>query len=104
MSEQKVLEFEVPCCYSGRTCVETYHAVISLKTGQVLRVIHAVRCKSLGYVPKYKFYQSDDVILVSYYATTRGNTRLKILWKPEGVPEDLAKAVALQALVPDGEE
>jgi len=105
VSEKEALEFDVPCCSSRRTCMDTYHAVISLKTGQVLRTIHAVRCHRLGYAPvKYKFYPSDDVILVSFYKTTRDNVRLKILWKPEEVPEDLALAVARQALVPYVEE
>jgi len=97
-----VLEFDRPCCNSRRTCRDTFHAIISLRTGQILRKIRAVRCYRLGFASvKYRFYPSDDVILVAYYETTRQNVRLQVLWKPESVTEEFAYNFALLVLKPE---
>jgi tRNA U55 pseudouridine synthase TruB len=43
---------------------------------------------------KYKFYPSDDVVLVSYYVSNRGVHHISILWKPQHVStEEVMRAV-----------
>jgi hypothetical protein len=56
-----------------------------------------VRCYR-GITKKYKFYPSEDVILVHYYRSARGVNYLKILWKPGSLPENVAVEVARRAL------
>jgi len=89
MSE-KYIEFEAPCCYSIRTCHDTAHYIVSLRSKRVLKVIEAVRCYK-GYTKKYKFYPSDDVALISYYKSNRGVHYIRVLWKPESV--DVSKVI-----------
>jgi hypothetical protein len=87
------IEFYAPCCHSVRSCNAMADYVISLRTRRVLRTIEAVRCKR-GIVKKYKFYPSNDVVLVSYYVSNRGVHHIKILWKPQNVTtEEVERAV-----------
>jgi len=67
-STTNYLVFEAPCCSSIRECNVKAHYVISVLNAKILRVIRAVRCYR-GYTVKYKFYPSDDVILVHHYVS-----------------------------------
>jgi hypothetical protein len=91
------IEFEAPCCYSVRTCYDTEHLIISLKTMRALRRIEAVRCYR-GYTKKYKFYPSDNVILVYHYVSNRNVHYIRVLWKPENLDESKAIEVVRKAL------
>ena len=65
MSE-RYIEFEAPCCFSIRTCRDTAHYIILVKPPRILKIIEPVRCER-GIRKKYKFYPSENVVLVSYY-------------------------------------
>jgi hypothetical protein len=91
------LEFNAPCCTSARTCRHTAHYIISLTNARILRKINAVRCYQ-GIEEKYKFYPSDDVILVHYYCSTRGVNYLQVLWKPQSIDVNRAVEVARKAI------
>jgi len=97
---ESVLEFEVPCCNSVRTCNPTEHAihVISLTRFRVLRTIEPVRCQRIGHVPKFKFYPSGAVALVHVYLSNRRNVYINVLWKPPEVDEQTVKDITLIAL------
>ena len=98
MSESRgYVEFEAPCCNSVRTCRDTAHYVISLKSRRILKRIDAVRCYR-GYSVKYRLYVNSDVIVVFHYVSNRGVNYLRALWKPEGVDESRAVEVARRAL------
>jgi hypothetical protein len=94
---EKYVEFEAPCCHSVRTCYDTSHYIISLRTAKVLRRIPAVRCYK-GLTRKYKFYPSGEVILVYHYVSNRGVNYIKILWKPENIDVNKAVDAARKAL------
>jgi hypothetical protein len=67
--------------------------VISLRTKRILRAISAVRC-GRGIVKKYKFYPSDDVIIISYYVSNRGVHYISVKWKPPHIStEEVMRAV-----------
>jgi hypothetical protein len=67
--------------------------VISLRTHKILRTIEAVRC-GRGIVKKYKFYPSNDVVLISHYISNRGVHHISILWKPQNITvEEVMRAV-----------
>ena len=91
------LVFEAPCCSSIRECNVKAHYVISVLNAKILRVIRAVRCYR-GYTVKYKFYPSDDVILVHHYVSNRGVNYINLLWKPPNLSEDEALLIARKAL------
>jgi len=89
---------EKPCCYSERECAVRYHAVVSIKTRRVLRYVNAVRCERLPQRPKYKFYPTNDVVLVEHYRSNRGKVSIKILWKPENISDYEVLRTVCQAL------
>jgi len=94
---ESYIEFYAPCCFSERSCSAMADYIISLRFKRVLRVIRPVRC-GRGVTRKYKFYPSDDVILVSYYVSNRGVHHVKILWKPKGVTVEEAVRATMKAL------
>jgi len=64
---------------------------------RILRAIDAVRCYR-GISRKFKFFPSQDVILVKYYISNRGVHYITVLWKPESLTEKQAKMLAALAL------
>jgi hypothetical protein len=98
-NQNNFLIFEAPCCASVRECSVRKVYVVGIRNGKpkILRAIDAVRC-SRGITKKIKFYPSNDVVLVEHYVSNRGNHYIKILWKPEGITEEQAKASASLAL------
>jgi hypothetical protein len=97
--QTSVLEFDAPCCESLRECSVRRIYIIGIRNNKakILREIDAVRCYR-GIRKKFKFYPSDDVVLARYYRSNRGNHHITILWKPQNMTEDQAKAYAALAL------
>jgi len=91
------IEFEAPCCYSVRECTVRALYIISLTSKKVLREIEAVRC-ARGYQKKFKFYPADNVVLVHYYRSNRGNVSINVIWMPEGVPKEQVEYAVKKAL------
>jgi len=97
-NQNNFLVFEAPCCGSVRECsVRKLYIIGIRKTPRVLRTIDAVRCRR-GVRKFIKFYPSNDVVLISYYRSNRGNHYITVLWKPENITEEQAKAFASRAL------
>jgi hypothetical protein len=96
-SQAQYIEFYAPCCHSIRSCSATADHIISLRTKKILRTIRAVRC-GRGIVKKYKFYPSNDVVLVSHYISNRGVHHIKVLWKPQNVTTEEVLSVVRRAL------
>jgi hypothetical protein len=96
---QQPLEFEAPCCESVRECNIRKIYIIGFRNGKpkILRAFDAVRC-SRGERKKFKFYPSQDVILVHYYRSNRGNHYINVIWKPQNITEDQARLLAAAAL------
>jgi len=103
MSENYIL-VEAPCCASIRECnVRALYVIGTRGRGRILRTINAVRCYR-GESKKVKIYPSNDIIVVEYYVTTRGNPKITVVWKPENMSMEDALRVAKRVLGVEEEE
>jgi hypothetical protein len=87
-----------PSCWSQRTCSAHTNGIyiIGIRNfrAKILRVIEPIK----GAEPRYtSITLSNDILVVSYYQTTRGNAYITI-YKPKELDIELAKALALKAL------
>ena len=57
-----------------------------------------------GESKKVKIYPSDDIIVVEYYVTTRGNPNITVVWKPEKMSMEDALRIAKRVLGVEEEE
>jgi hypothetical protein len=96
-NQNNFLVFEAPCCESVRECNVRKLYIIGIRKARILRTIDAVRC-SRDVRKTIKFYPSNDVVLISYYRSNRGKHYITVLWKPENITEEQAKAFASLAL------
>jgi hypothetical protein len=95
---QTPLIFDAPCCESQRECNIRKVYIIGIKgKPKILRTIDAVRCYR-SITKKFKFYPSQDVILIKYYRSNRGVHYLTVVWKPENLTEEQAKMLAAMTL------
>ena len=90
--------FQAPCCGSERECITRKHLIIGFRgKPRILREIYATRCRR-GFTMRYKFYPSNNVILIEYYRSNRGNNHITILWKPQNLSNKDALNIVRYAL------
>jgi len=97
-ANQIVVRIRRPTCWSQRTCSPHVNAIhiIGIRNfrPRILRTIEPTR----SIEPKYATVTlTNDILVVSYYQTTRLNAYITI-YKPKELDPELAKALTLKAL------
>ena len=81
---------KAPCCYSRRTCWDTWKYVIDVETKEVIEKIPAVRCKR-GVERFYEIEVTEEkassVVVVEHYISNRGVHRLYFEYPETPTPD-----------------
>jgi hypothetical protein len=94
-----VVTIQAPCCWSKRTCRETYKIVYDIVWRRVVKVITAVRCyRGEKYTVDLILDSPNKYIVAEIYWSTRGNVRVNIEYCPQVMTTNECREIILKHL------